>query len=48
MNQYVIYTDGVATWRDGVRSGRFVIDVTLTVTGFAGTEDLDWENIVTH
>lgn len=31
-------------WRAGVRSCQFVIDRTLTATGFDGTEDIDWTN----
>lgn len=45
MEQYVIYTDGVSTFRDGVRNGYYVIDKALTPTAFAGTEGIDWENI---
>jgi hypothetical protein len=45
MAQYVEYTDGIDTYRDGVRDGAFVRDKALTVTAFAGTEGLDWENI---
>jgi hypothetical protein len=45
MAQFVEYTDGIDTYRDGVRDGAYVIDVALTVTGFAGTEGVDWENI---
>jgi hypothetical protein len=41
MNQYDIYTDGVDIFRDGVRDGKYVIDVAVTVLGFAGTESLD-------
>jgi hypothetical protein len=41
MAQYEIYTDGVDTFRNGVRSGAFVTDKTLTVTGFAGAESTD-------
>lgn len=43
--QYVTYTDGVDTFRQGVRSGYFVLDQTITATGFAGVEDTDWANI---
>jgi hypothetical protein len=43
--QYIEYTDGVDTYRDGVRNGNWVVDVELTPTGFAGDEDTDWENI---
>ncbi len=45
--QYVTYTDGSAKYRDGVRDGKYVIDKALTATGFAGTENIDWENIYT-
>ena len=41
MANYVEYTDGVDTFRDGVRSGAYVIDKALTVTGFAGSESVD-------
>jgi hypothetical protein len=42
---YVTFTDGVTTYRKGVRSGSFVIDLALTGTGFTGTQGIDWENI---
>lgn len=42
---YVVYTDGVDTFRDGSRDGAFVTDQTLTPTGFAGDEDTDWANV---
>ena len=47
MEQYNIYTDPItgAIWRDGVRSGLYIIDKVLTATGFAGTENVDWENV---
>ena len=44
---YVELTDGTTTIRKGVRDGKFVIDIALTVTGFEGIEDIDWENIKT-
>jgi len=31
--------------RMGVRNDEFKVDVELTVTGFAGVEGTDWENI---
>lgn len=43
--QYVVYTDGVATWRKGVRDTYFVLDKTLTLLGFNGDENIDWENV---
>ena len=48
MAQYQIYTDNSITFRDGVRNGAYVIDKALTLTGFSGTEGIDWENIETH
>jgi hypothetical protein len=47
MAQYVVYTDGSVKYRDGVRAGKYVIDKALTVTGFEGIENIDWENIYT-
>ncbi len=44
-SQYVYYTDGLAEWRKGVRDGCFVWDHALTLTGFDGVEDFDWENV---
>jgi uncharacterized protein (TIGR02145 family) len=44
---YVSYTDGVDTYRKGVRSHAFVIDVVLTPLGFSGIKGIDWENIKT-
>ncbi len=41
-----ILTDGVGKFRKGVREGVFVIDKTLTVIGFTGIENTDWENII--
>jgi uncharacterized protein (TIGR02145 family) len=43
--QYVVFTDGTATWRKGVRYSYFVLDKALTVLGFSGDEDIDWENV---
>lgn len=45
MEQYREYTDGIDIFRDGVRDGKWVIDVALTVLGFSGVEDTDWTNI---
>jgi len=49
MAQYSEYSDPDTglKFRDGVRNGKYVIDKELTVTGFAGTENVDWENIET-
>jgi hypothetical protein len=43
--QYIEYTDGVGTWRKGVRDTYFILDKTLTPLGFSGTENIDWENV---
>ena len=45
--QYVYYYDGIAEWRKGVRDGYFVWDRAITLTGFDGIEDTDWENVRT-
>ena len=45
--QFLYYTDpdtGLFV-RKGARAGNFVTDVEVTVTGFAGTENVDWINI---
>lgn len=43
--QYVVYYDGITEWRKGVRDGCFVWDRAITLTGFDGIEDTDWENV---
>lgn len=43
--QYYIFTDGVDTFRIGVRDTYFVLDQTITEDGFGGAEDTDWANI---
>jgi hypothetical protein len=43
--QYHVYTDGVSTFRQGVRSTYFVLDQTITALGFSGVENTDWANI---
>jgi len=42
---YLVLTDGVTTIRRGIRDYYLVTDITLTPTGFNGTENTDWENI---
>ena len=47
--QYQEYVDPITgdVYRDGVRGGKYVIDVEINhFPGFAGTEDVDWENIL--
>lgn len=44
--QYQTYTDGSGVCRCGVRDGIWVVDKELTPTGFDGTENVDWENIL--
>lgn len=43
MAQYTIYEDPITgdIYRDGVRDGKFVIDVALTPLGFDGDESTD-------
>lgn len=43
--EYFIFGTGGTYGRIGIRSGAFVMDKTLTATGFSGIEDTDWENI---
>jgi hypothetical protein len=44
--QYRIFESETGVlWRKGIRDGYIVLDVALTVTGFAGSENLDWENV---
>jgi len=43
--QYVIIVLATYSIRKGIRNGYFVIDMTLTATGFGGVENTDWENI---
>jgi len=43
--QYVYYSYGSDIVRKGIRDGNLVIDITLTATGFAGTENTDWVNL---
>jgi len=45
MAQYRTYTDGSETYRIGVRDASFVFDQALTATGFAGSENTDWDNL---
>jgi hypothetical protein len=48
--QYQEYTDGVDTFRDGVRNGKWVIDVVIGPLGFGvgAVENVDWENIIEY
>jgi uncharacterized protein (TIGR02145 family) len=51
--QYVILSDGANIIRKGVRNSTFVVDMALTLLGFAGTESTnngvtgDWKNLIT-
>jgi hypothetical protein len=42
---FTTYSDGVSTYREGIRAGVYVIDKVLTSTGFAGVLGTDWSNI---
>ena len=46
IDQYNLHSDGTTHIRVGVRATKFVVDKTLTATGFAGILDTDWANIV--
>jgi hypothetical protein len=39
-------TDGTTSVRKGKRNGRFVVDITLTSTGFLGKRGIDWINLI--
>jgi len=43
--QYTIFTDGISTWRIGVRGTIWVLDKSITALGFAGAENIDWVNV---
>ena len=47
MEQYRIYTDGTDYYRDGVRDGDYVIDMSINqqLSDFSGTENVDWANV---
>lgn len=45
-DQYKYFSDGTEIWRKGVRDTYFVLDKALTILGFNGAEDTDWENVV--
>lgn len=40
-----IVTDGTCSLRQVIRDDYLCTDITLTATGFDGTEDVDWENL---
>jgi len=47
--QYQEYVDPITgdVYRDGVRGGKYVIDVEINHSpGFSGTEGVDWENLL--
>ena len=43
--QYLLYGEEFVLWRKGARDGKFMLDKVISGTGFAGTEDTDWENV---
>ena len=45
MAQYKVFAEGTDVFRKGVRAPYFVIDYTLTPTGFDGVEGTDWDNL---
>jgi hypothetical protein len=42
---YNYYSDGSASYREGIRNGVYVVDKVVTSTGFAGVINTDWINI---
>lgn len=42
--QYRYWSYGGCYWRQGIRNCQFVMDRTLTATGFDGAENTDWKN----
>jgi hypothetical protein len=49
MAQYRTFTDDTGYFRIGVRDAGFVIDQTISpATDFTGTEDVNWEELVTY
>jgi len=44
---YTTYVDPdtLLEFRSGIRGSIFVVDKAISVLGFEGTEDVDWENI---
>jgi len=43
MDEYV-FTGGSINWRYQVRNDKLYLDKELTVTGFSGTEGIDWKS----
>lgn len=39
------YTDGTTSFRFRIVGNDLYLDITLTATGFSGSEDTDWENL---
>lgn len=44
----VIHDDGSNQVRKVVRDGSFCVDITITGTGFSGSEGTDWKNLIEH
>jgi len=44
----VTYQDGSVYVRKLIRDSKYCVDITLTSTGFAGTEGVDWVNILEY
>ena len=42
---YFVLASGDTKLRRGIRASNFVTDITITPTGFNGTENIDWVNI---
>lgn len=44
-SQYLIFIHGGVSFRSGNRDGYHVLDQAMTVTGFDGTEGIDWSTV---
>lgn len=42
---YIVLDGDTVTWRIGPRVADMYFDKTLTATGFAGTENIDWKSV---
>lgn len=45
VKQYEYFEDDNYIYRRGIRDSKIVIDITVTETGFEGTENVDWLNL---
>lgn len=45
-NQWKFFTDGIISFRTGIRDSALVTDKTITSLGFNGVENTDWINLI--